>query len=109
MNIMLNMKYVTDDFNGNTELLLANVLYFKGDWLVEFNESNTETLCFHTKSNICENVSMMHLEDQIKYRHISDINAQVIELLYKVFGKLILQTYIISLIIHCLLVYCYHF
>lgn len=106
---MLNIKYVTDDFDGNTELLLANVLYFKGDWLVEFNESNTETRCFHTKSNMCENVSMMHLEDQIKYRYISDINAQVIELLYKVFGKLILQTYIISLVINCLLVYCFLF
>lgn len=78
------MGYVIEDFDGTTELLLANVLYFKGNWLVEFNESNTKNLCFFTKPTSCEEVSMMYLEDHIRYRHISDINAQVVELLYKV-------------------------
>lgn len=72
-----------DDFDGNTELLLANVLYFKGDWLIEFNESSTKKECFYTKPNMCIDVSMMNLQNQIRYGYVSDINAQVIELLYK--------------------------
>jgi len=88
--------FVADDFDSNTELLLANVLYFKGDWLVQFNESNTKRLCFYSKSNKCEEVSMMNVEDKMKYGYISDINAQVIEILYKViqlYTQLVIQNY----------------
>lgn len=86
--------YVTDDLDGNTELLLANILYFKGDWLMEFNENNTKNLCFYSKPNMCTEVSMMNLEAKLKHGYISNINSQAIELPYKViyFSKsLVLQ------------------
>lgn len=51
---------------------------------MEFNESNTKKLCFYTKPNICKEISLMNLQAKIKYGYISDVNAQVIELLYKV-------------------------
>lgn len=75
---------VADDFDGTTELFLANVLYFKGDWLVEFNESNTKPQCFFTKPKICQNVNMMNLEGKLKHGYIANINSQAIELIYKV-------------------------
>ncbi|XP_060838145.1 uncharacterized protein LOC132920091 [Rhopalosiphum padi] len=80
---LVNSIISKDDFDGNTELLLANVLYFKGDWFVEFNESSTKKECFYTNPNMCSEVNMMNLQDQIRYGHVSDINAQVVELLYK--------------------------
>lgn len=70
--------------------MLANVLYFKGDWLIEFNESSTKKECFYTKPNMCIDVSMMNLQNQIRYGYVSDINAQVIELLYKVSKNILL-------------------
>lgn len=78
------MKLVSDDFDGNTQLLLANILYFKGDWLVEFNEKNTKNQCFYIKPNECMEVNMMYLNDNIQYQYISTINAHAVELLYKV-------------------------
>jgi len=85
MHLYYITKHVADDFDRNTELLLANAIYFKGNWLVEFNESNTKDQCFYTKPNVCaEVVNMMYLQDKLKYGYISDINAQVFELLYKV-------------------------
>lgn len=51
---------------------------------MEFNESNTKKSCFYTKPNVCKEISLMNLEDKIKYEYVSDINAQVFELLYKV-------------------------
>ncbi|XP_022170552.1 uncharacterized protein LOC111033912 [Myzus persicae] len=80
---LVNNIISKDDFDGNTELLLANVLYFKGDWLVEFNESSTKKQCFYTKPSMCSEVSMMNLQNQIGYGYISDIKAQIVELLYK--------------------------
>lgn len=75
---------ITDDFDRSTELLLANALYFKGDWLVKFNKSNTKSLSFFNKPGVSEIVSMMYLEDKIRYNYNTDINSQVIELFYKV-------------------------
>lgn len=55
---------------------------------MEFNESNTKDQCFYTTPNVCaEVVNMMYLQDKLKYGYISDINAQVVELLYKVIFK----------------------
>lgn len=84
------IKRVADDFDETTELLLANVLYFKGDWSMEFNESNTKPQCFYTKPKLCESVNMMNLEGKLKHGYIANINSQAIELVYKVilFSKL---------------------
>ncbi|XP_050443090.1 uncharacterized protein LOC126847092 [Adelges cooleyi] len=80
---LINSIINKDDFTGDTDLLLANILYFKGDWLVQFNESLTEIQCFYTKPNLCTEASMMYLQDIIKYGEISDIGAQVVELPFK--------------------------
>ncbi|VVC44583.1 Serpin domain,Serpin, conserved site [Cinara cedri] len=80
---LINNIISKDDFDGNTELLLANVLYFNGDWLVEFNISNTKNACFYSKPNTCTEVNMMNLRDKIKYGYISDMNSHAIELPYK--------------------------
>ncbi|VVC24384.1 Serpin domain,Serpin, conserved site [Cinara cedri] len=80
---LINNIVSNDDFDGTTELLLANVLYFKGDWLVEFNESKTKSQCFYTKQKLCTNVNMMNLEYKLKHGYIININAQAVELVYK--------------------------
>lgn len=61
------------------------MLYFKGDWLVEFNENKTKYQCFYSKSNVCVEVSMMNLQSDVNYGYISDISAQAIEIPYKVY------------------------
>lgn len=51
---------------------------------MEFNTSDTKNACFFSKPNTCTDVNMMNLRHTINYGYISDMNAQVIELLYKV-------------------------
>lgn len=65
---------------------------------MEFNESNTKTQCFFTKPNNCTNVSMMNVQDKIKYGYISDINAQAIELLYKASNTILLYNITILIV-----------
>lgn len=77
---------VIDDFDGNTELLLANVLYFKGNWFVEFNENETTIKCFYTKPSFCTEVNMMYLQNQLRYGYITDIKGHAVELLYEVYN-----------------------
>ncbi|XP_050519956.1 uncharacterized protein LOC126893625 [Daktulosphaira vitifoliae] len=80
---LINSVITKDDFNGDTELLFANILYFKGDWLYQFNESATDNQCFYTSLNLCTECSMMKLQNNIRYSEISDIGAQAIELPFK--------------------------
>lgn len=63
---------------------MANVLYFKADWLYEFNESHTKDQCFYSKPDVCNTVNMMQAQLKIKFAYISDINAKAIELPYTV-------------------------
>lgn len=63
-------------------MLLANAVYFKGNWKVEFTaRSNKE--CFYNPE--CTKVQMMGTTGAFKYGVIRSLDARVLEMPYEVF------------------------
>lgn len=66
----------------NTKLLLTNAIYFKGSWLNEFYEEDTEDRNFKVNNkNTIKTPTMLRYGDY--YSYTEDENQQVIELPYK--------------------------
>lgn len=66
---------------GLTRLILINAIYFKGDWLYEFNSEQTLDAPFWTSAESCVQVPMMHLEnDSLNYSEGDGF--QILELPY---------------------------
>jgi serpin B len=71
--------------NSRTTLVLANAIYFKGDWLKQFDKGATKAGSFYMTSGHATPVSMMHQRDRFHFLDQgSDGDAfQVLELPYK--------------------------
>ncbi|CAH1776802.1 unnamed protein product [Owenia fusiformis] len=70
------------DVNSGTVLVLVNAIYFKGDWLTQFNPNVTSIVDFYVSPLQRISVDMMHSQDI--YRYIEDpvLDAQVLQLPY---------------------------
>lgn len=64
-----------------TVLVLANAVYFKGEWKFEFNVSETKNENFIVSSDDKVKASMMHIKENFNY--YEDANLQMIKLPYK--------------------------
>jgi len=64
-----------------TVLVLANAIYFKGDWLTPFNPTNTVAMPFHLSASNKVNVPMMH-QWKLKCGFHANAEAQLLELPY---------------------------
>ncbi|VDP07529.1 unnamed protein product [Soboliphyme baturini] len=53
--------------SGSTKLLLVNALYFKGNWLQQFEAKNTSVENFYVDSQTTVKVSMMHRKGKFEY------------------------------------------
>jgi serpin B len=69
----------TGALNKNTTLVLADAVYFKGTWQIQFNKANTTNETFHAPSQQVQ-VPMMHLTTGALY--YGNSNLQVLELNY---------------------------
>jgi serpin B len=67
--------------DDGTVLVLTNAIYFKGDWKIKFEKSDTkrEDFAISTKNKVM--VDMMHLKEDFKY--YEDSNSQILGLPYK--------------------------
>ena len=70
----------------STKLVLANALYFKGNWMTKFKSSKTKIEQFFTVSNEEQTyVKMMHIYDKKFYSGFVDsLDARILELPYQV-------------------------
>ncbi len=71
-------------FDIQTYMVLTNAIYFKGEWVYEFDEDDTEKRTFHAPDGDVD-VDMMHLkvEDEDKLPYYENEDVQAIELPYK--------------------------
>lgn len=66
--------------NSATTLVLANAVYFKGDWARKFDEDRTDDAVFHGASGDSE-VPMMYQKGEFGYAEVD--GAQLLEMPYK--------------------------
>jgi len=64
-----------------TTLVLCNAIYFKGDWMSQFDKKRTIDSDFYTSSDKAIKVSMMSQKTKFKYNDFGDFSA--IELPYE--------------------------
>ncbi len=67
--------------NGQTHLVLANAIYFKGGWATEFRQAQTSQQPFHTDARAQVNVPLMYRTGTIRY--MDNDTFQAVELPYK--------------------------
>ncbi|XP_069586871.1 serpin B3-like [Ranitomeya imitator] len=66
----------------SASLVLANAVYFKGQWKKKFNEENTKNAPFYTTKESEISVPMMSQTERFNLGAIEEIDAQVIEIPY---------------------------
>ncbi len=66
-----------------TRMVLTNAIYFKGTWVMQFDEEDTTDQDFHVSPEETVTAQMMRLTgDDVKFNYAEDEDAQVLELPY---------------------------
>jgi len=69
--------------DSTTALVIANAIYFKGDWDEQFNSEYTQKGEFHVSQDEVIEVDMMFRNDKFNIGYNEDLGAKSIELPYK--------------------------
>lgn len=70
----------SDDVVGSS-LIIANAVYFNGEWLLHFDPTETKLETFYSSENEHRQVDMMHSKKNIEY--IDNNEVQILRLPYK--------------------------
>ena len=65
----------------DTRLVLTNAIYFKGNWLVQFDKAQTKDEDFHQSPAQTKKAPLMHREGSFRYFHGGSL--QILEIPYK--------------------------
>ncbi|XP_073534774.1 serpin B4-like [Phyllobates terribilis] len=78
------IKYLFPEssLDKSASLVLANAVYFKGQWNKKFNEENTKNAPFYITKESEISVPMMRQTDRFNLGAIEELDAQIIELPY---------------------------
>nr|AZP56662.1 serpin B9 [Locusta migratoria migratoria] len=69
--------------DDRTLMVLINAIYFKGDWVKQFNKIRTRKMPFHLSSGATKDVDMMYTEGDFYYVFSEELDSQVLLLPYK--------------------------
>lgn len=72
--------FPSGSIDADVRLVLTNAIYFKGDWLYEFDEEATNEEEFHVTPTTSVEVDMMSLRDDFNYAETDEL--QLLELPY---------------------------
>jgi len=72
--------FPSGSIDADVRLVLTNAIYFKGDWLYEFDEEATSEEEFHVTPTTSVEVDMMSLRDDFNYAETDEL--QLLELSY---------------------------
>jgi len=67
--------------DSDTRLVLANAVYFKGRWVLQFRKAVTRDEPFHLEGGGQVQAPLMHQYDEVRY--MQDAGYQAVELLYR--------------------------
>ncbi len=73
--------FPSGSIDGDVRLVLTNAIYFKGDWLYEFDEDATSEEEFHVSPTTTVTVDMMSLRDET-FNYAETDELQILELPY---------------------------
>lgn len=82
-NDRIKELFTAGDLTPATVLVLANAVYFKGQWKLKFHPELTQDLPFHVDKDTVKNVPTMYMEKEFKYGELPQLNAKFVELPYK--------------------------
>ena len=60
-------------------MVLVNAIYFKGNWLTEFDKSKTQKDTFTLESNETVQADMMTLKAEFSHGYFKDVQARVLK------------------------------
>ncbi|OGL38754.1 MAG: hypothetical protein A2042_09755 [Candidatus Schekmanbacteria bacterium GWA2_38_11] len=70
--------------NSLTRLVLTNAIYFKGDWVKQFNKNETRSEDFRVNQNQKVKVPMMKMTDEnAEFNYVQTDNLQILEMFYE--------------------------
>ncbi|CAG9785163.1 unnamed protein product [Diatraea saccharalis] len=70
-------------FDDDTRLVLANAIFFLGNWVTQFNPNETTNRPFHISSTKTINIPTMYQEDNFRYAESGTLNCKILEMPYK--------------------------
>lgn len=69
-------------FSPDSQIVLINAIYFKGEWERKFNEKFITKQEFHNSETETVSVDFMHIEDEFNYVLLDDLDAAALEMKY---------------------------
>ena len=73
----------TGSIDSRTRLVIANAIYFKGDWMNKFNERHTTLSNFYVNEKRTDKVQMMSQKKKFRMTFDRDLGVQVVNLPYQ--------------------------
>ncbi|XP_076812982.1 leukocyte elastase inhibitor A-like isoform X2 [Clavelina lepadiformis] len=71
-----------DDVNAGTALLIANTVFFKGDWHSMFREYQTENRDFYVTHYKVVRTPFMFQKGQFRFGYVEELTLQIVEIDY---------------------------
>ncbi|EDW15730.2 uncharacterized protein Dmoj_GI10132 [Drosophila mojavensis] len=82
-NNLLKNLVSPDSFSSDTRLVMINVIYFKGEWDIQFDEKHTQSDYFFVDDKNEIQVSMMNSFNKYFFADLSDLDATALRMAYK--------------------------
>ncbi|XP_028159139.1 uncharacterized protein LOC114351966 isoform X2 [Ostrinia furnacalis] len=70
-------------FNGDTRLVIANAIYFLGNWVDQFNPNNTKDRDFHVNNQKTVKIPTMYQESSFSYGENDTLDCKMLQMDYK--------------------------